>query len=234
MNEHAKRYLERLRGVNLFAIRRDLEDDQVLRFGSNDVEVQCAARDGLAIDRCSRGRDEQIARSLRRQAKPVGMTEAILLGDSAVNDKCGGSIMRLVAGGDDIEILPYRRQVGCGGILRITNFDDIVDAFANIDFGGACFDRDFRFIGRTCLRGEHKEEGQAGHRTLGKSHHQSFSTGTLPNTRAFILRSRSRFSCWRSRTLRSASSIRSRETCGCFWSCFCCSDLVDSSCFFCS
>ncbi len=66
-----------------------------------------------------------------------------------------------------------------------------------------------------CMRGEKEQHhaGQGGHRTVGMSHHQSFSTGTLPNTRAFILRSRSRFSCCRSRTLRKASSIRSRETC---------------------
>ncbi len=34
----------------------------------------------------------------------------------------------------------------------------------------------------TCLRGEKEERhaGQAGHRTVGMSHHQSFSTGTLP------------------------------------------------------
>ena len=59
------------------------------------------------------------------------------------------------------------------------------------------FDRDFRFVGGACLRGEKEEphDGQAGHRMVSMSHYQSFSTGTLPNRRAFIMRSRSRFSC---------------------------------------
>ena len=125
--------------------------------------------------------------------------------------------MRLVASGDDVEILAQRRQVRGRRILHVANLDDVVDAFADEDLAGTRFDRDFRFVGGACLRGEKQERhaGQAGHRTVGMSHHQSFSTGTLPNTRAFIMRSRSRFSCCRSRTLRSASSIRSRETCGC-------------------
>ena len=37
-DEHAERHLERLRGINPLAIRLDLGDDQVLRFGSNDVQ----------------------------------------------------------------------------------------------------------------------------------------------------------------------------------------------------
>ena len=61
-DEHAERDLERLRGVNLLAIRFDLGDDQVLCFGGNDVQGQCAARHGLAVDRRGRARDRPACR----------------------------------------------------------------------------------------------------------------------------------------------------------------------------
>ena len=83
-DEHAQRHLERLRGINLVAIRVDLGNDDVLWFRSNHVERKCAARDRLAVNRRGRGRDHKLAGSFRRQAETIRMTEAGLLGDLAV------------------------------------------------------------------------------------------------------------------------------------------------------
>ena len=141
------------------------------------------------------------------------MTEAAPLGDLAVDDERRRLIARLVSSGDNLEILAERLQIRGRRILHVAHLDDVVDAFADEDLGGTRFDRNFRLVVGACPGGE-QEQGhgrQAGDRTMTLVHYQSFSTGTLPKRRAFILRSRSRFSCCRSRTLRSASSIRSRE-----------------------
>ena len=74
------------------------------------------------------------------------MAEAVLLGDPAVDDERGRLIVRLVAGGDDVEILAQRRQVGRRRVLHVANLDDVVDAFADEDLAGVRFDRDLRLV----------------------------------------------------------------------------------------
>ena len=51
VNEHAERHFKRLRGVNPLAVALDLGEDEVLCFGRNDLQGQCASRNRLAVNR---------------------------------------------------------------------------------------------------------------------------------------------------------------------------------------
>ncbi len=115
-----------------------------MRLGSNHVEGQSAARDGLAVDRHGGRRDDQLAGSPGREAVTIGMTKAGLLSNPAVENERRRLIMRLVAIGDDARN-PGARPRGRGRrILHVANLDDVVDAFADKDLVGTRFNRDFR------------------------------------------------------------------------------------------
>ena len=237
-NEHAERHLERLRGINLLAVRLDLGDDQILRFGSNHIQVQCATRHGLAVNRRRRGRDDQPACSFGRQTETVGMAEAVLLRHPAVENKRGRSIMRLIAIGDDVEIPAQRRQIRGLRTLHVANLDDVVDAFADKDLAGTRLDRDFRIVVAPGVRGK-KEERQARQVRSSKSGYIAspilLHGDPAEHTDLHLSVSLALFLLPFAHLAQGVFDPITRDLrLGCFCSCFCSSDLPGSSFFFCS